>query len=293
LTKDNINRPLVSIITPSYNQGKFIEETILSVKRQNYSEIEHIIVDGCSTDNTLDVIKNYDGEYNLRWISEKDNGQADAINKGFSMAEGNIVGWLNSDDIYFYKNSISSVVKTFNLFPDMGIIYGHAAKINQDSKLLRIKVVPEFNLHKLKMHNFIIQPSCFWRSDVCKNNLLDLSMDCSFDYEYWLRLGGKYKWRRINKVLSADRNHLDRKIIAELDKSILETRQLRTKMGIRPNLISVIKRKIGSFLARLKGLFFIFNIYYQKDSVFTLKLSKKNIYKLIKTQLLKKERDLL
>ena len=90
--------PLVSIITPSYNQGRFIRQTIESVLNQKYPNIEYIIVDGGSSDNTLEIIKEYEGK--IKWISEKDNGQSDAINKGFSMANGEIIAWLNSDDIY-------------------------------------------------------------------------------------------------------------------------------------------------------------------------------------------------
>ena len=139
------NKPLVSIITPSYNHGRFIEETILSVKNQDYPNIEHIIVDGGSTDNTVEILGKYEGSYNMRWTCEKDNGQSDAVNKGFAKAKGKIVGWLNSDDLYFYKNSISTVVCEFNAQPDVEIMYGHAAKINHENRLLRVKVVPEFN----------------------------------------------------------------------------------------------------------------------------------------------------
>lgn len=92
--------PLVSIVTPSFNQGRFIEETILSVKNQNYPHIEHLIIDGGSTDETLDVIRRYEGTYNLRWVSEPDEGQADALNKGFRLARGEVLGWLNADDTY-------------------------------------------------------------------------------------------------------------------------------------------------------------------------------------------------
>ena len=96
-------KPLVSIITPSYNQGKYIRQTIESVLSQDYVNIEYIIVDGCSTDNTLDIIREYKGK--LTYISEKDNGQSDAINKGFKMAKGDIVAWLNSDDVYVRAES--------------------------------------------------------------------------------------------------------------------------------------------------------------------------------------------
>ena len=102
--------PLVSIVTPSYNQGKFIEDTILSVKNQSYPNIEHIVVDAGSTDGTLKILRKYEKEYNLKWVSEPDEGQSDAVNKGFEMAKGEIVDWINSDDVYFDTMTISYVV---------------------------------------------------------------------------------------------------------------------------------------------------------------------------------------
>lgn len=108
------NTPLVSIITPSFNQGRYIEQNILSIINQNYPLIEHIIVDGGSTDETIDILKKHESSYNLRWISESDEGQADAVNKGFNMAHGEIIGWLNSDDVYYDITTISRIVDAFN-----------------------------------------------------------------------------------------------------------------------------------------------------------------------------------
>jgi glycosyltransferase involved in cell wall biosynthesis len=117
--------PLVSIVTPSYNQGQFIEETTLSVKNQDYPNIEHIVVYGGSTDEILEILKRYEGTYNLRWISEPDEGHADAVNKGFAMAKGEIISWLNSDDVYFDKGTISSVMEAFQRHSEADIVYGN------------------------------------------------------------------------------------------------------------------------------------------------------------------------
>ena len=121
--------PLVSVVTPSYNKGAFIEETILSVKNQTYPRIEHIIIDGGSTDNTIDVIKKYEGTYNMHWVSEPDNGQSDAVNKGWRMARGEILGWLNSDDTYM-PWAVETAVKFLTGHPNVSVVYGNCNIIN-------------------------------------------------------------------------------------------------------------------------------------------------------------------
>ncbi|MEC4686370.1 MAG: glycosyltransferase family 2 protein [Nitrospirota bacterium] len=112
----------VSIITPSYNQGQFIEETILSVKNQDYPNIEHIVIDGGSTDGTLDILKKYDKD--IIWLSEPDNGQTHAINKGLRMATGEIIAWVNSDDLLL-PHAVSAIEKAFTSNIDAGFIYGN------------------------------------------------------------------------------------------------------------------------------------------------------------------------
>src|SRR4030042_1306962 len=117
----NDEDPLVPIVPPSLNKGRFIEETILSIKNQTYPRIEHIVIDGGSTDETLDILKKYSNS--LIWISEPDKGQSDAINKGWRMAKGDILGWLNADDTYM-PWAVETAVRFFAENPDVGMVYG-------------------------------------------------------------------------------------------------------------------------------------------------------------------------
>ena len=139
--------PKISVITPSYNQGNFIEETIRSVILQNYPNLELIIIDGGSTDNTIEILNKYDLWISY-WVSEKDNGQSNAINKGLKIATGQLIGWQNSDDIYF-PNAFYEIVKAFNKDRKSSIYFGHQAKINYKSNITHINYFVPFKLFHL------------------------------------------------------------------------------------------------------------------------------------------------
>ncbi len=217
------DKPLVSIVTPSYNQGKFIEDTLLSVKNQDYSNIEHIVVDGGSTDNTLKILKKYEGTYNLRWISEADKGQSNAVNKGFKIVKGDIVGWINSDDGYFDISTISSVVKYFDKHPGVNVIYGNAAEIDENNLISGIINARKFNYNYLRKTCFLIQPAVFFRRSVIENFKLNEKLEFAMDYDFWLRISKKNKFKYMNRILAVDRNQQNRKTIAGSDDMLKES----------------------------------------------------------------------
>ena len=223
---------MVSIITPSYNQCRFIEDNILSVKEQDYPSIEHIIIDGNSTDGTIDILEKYEGTYNMRWISEPDKGQSHALNKGFSIAQGEIIGWLNSDDIYLHTHVSSSIAEFFNSHPNADIIYGDFLVIDSENKLIELTLLPEFSRKLLLIGNYFSQPSVFMRATVVRDNKLAENLHFGMDYEYWLRLSSLYNFQHISLIASGFRCHSEAKTSVQRDRMKAEVKQIREGFGV-------------------------------------------------------------
>ena len=184
----NANSPLVSIIIPSYNQAHFLEFTIQSVLEQDYPNIEIIVVDGGSTDGSLDIIKRYADRFTW-WVSEKDKGHADALNKGFARAKGGILAWLNSDDTY-YPGAIADAVRVLQENPDVGMVYADADLTDENGKIIGRFASRQTDYKKLlRASVHIPQATTFFRADLYRQvGPLSLSLFFAFDYDLWVRL---------------------------------------------------------------------------------------------------------
>lgn len=214
--------PKISIVTPSYNQAKFIEIAIQSVINQNYPNFEHIIFDNCSTDGTIDILKKYP---HLIWTSEPDYGQSDALNKGFKKAVGEVIGWLNSDDSYL-PNCFYSIVKILKESPESDVIYGDYRWVDKNGDLIKLRREIGFNLFMFKYLHFTYIPSSaiFFKNKIFKEgNFLNSAYHLSMDYELFLRIALKgYRFTHVKSFLADFRWHPESKSTLHSKKQFRE-----------------------------------------------------------------------
>lgn len=208
--------PKISIVTPSFNQAQYLEETILSVINQNYPNLEYIIIDGGSTDNSVEIIKKYE-KHLAYWVSEPDNGQSHALNKGFLRASGDIFAWINSDD-YYTANAFKDVIMAFTKY-GADIINGDCKVIDNDE--VKMLVRPgEITLDRLLRYwvpsSVPPQPSIFFKREVWnKCGPLNTKLHFAMDYDLWLNAAMHYKFNYINCTLSAYRFHEESKSVKD------------------------------------------------------------------------------
>ncbi len=221
----------VSIVTPSYQQCSFIERTLQSVARQRHPELEHIVIDGGSTDGTREILERWSDR--IIWRSECDRGQTFAINAGLARATGDILGYLNSDDV-LYDGAIEEVARTFDDDPSADVVYGRADLIDANDRILAEYPTEEWSIERLKEVCFLCQPAVFFRRRVLELGTFDPAFDHCMDYEYWLRLALEgARFVHVSRKLAASRVHPG-------------TKTVRATETVHREINDMLKKHVGS-----------------------------------------------
>jgi len=240
----------ISIITPSFNQVEFIEHTIRSIFAQDYPELEYIIVDGGSTDGSVDVIRKYADRLTW-WVSEPDKGQADAINKGFRRASGDIVAWLNSDDMYA-PGVFSDVNAVFEANRDIGMVYGKAVSFDHDGSPLNELQIGDWSLKDLVTFHIICQPAVFMRRSVLEQaGYLDDGYHMMLDHHLWLRIAQRTKIHHVPRLWAFARHHAEAKNVSQAPKFGEEAFKILEWMTTQPDLAAIVAANHRTVMARI------------------------------------------
>lgn len=245
-------KPRVSVLTPSYNQARWLKDNIQSVARQSYRNLEHIVMDGASGDGSAGILKASERP-SLTWRSEPDVGQASAINKAFAESRGDIIGWLNSDDAYFRSDAVEQAVALFERLPAVAVVYGHAVLADAAGRILHTMWVPPHDYRLLRRHDYIVQPAAFIRRTALSDHIVNETFDYMVDYELWLRLGAAHPFARLGTIVAIDRHHADRKSFARLDLAAADDRRLAEMYGIERRRAWQPLRKALKVAIRLAG----------------------------------------
>lgn len=220
----------ISIVTPALNQGEFIEQTILSVMQQNHGDVEHLVMDGGSTDNTLAILRKY---AHLKWTSERDAGQADAINRGFSLTSGDVLAWLNSDDFY-EKNVFGDVAQYFKSHPDCMVLYGDITYVDRTGKSIVSQTGGTLSYNSLtRFPDLLRQPSFFWRRAALESaGGLNKRLRLVMDLDFFLRLGRLFPFHYLAKNFSYYRTYPETKTNSQLGRQAIEIYRVFRRQGI-------------------------------------------------------------
>ena len=256
---DGNSQPLISIITPSYNQAAYLEATIQSVLQQDYPNIEYLVIDGGSDDGSREIIQGY-AEHLAYWVSEPDEGQADAINKGFARAKGKYIAWLNSDDVY-RPGAVSRAVEILETDAELGLVYGQLDSIDPQGAVFNTISYQQYELEDLLAFRIIGQPSVFMRRAVCeKADPLDLSYKYLLDHHLWIRMAQHGKMAYVPEVWAAARHHEAAKNVAQAAGFGAEVYRILDWAQGQSELAGIIgpnERKVWAGAYRLDGRYLL------------------------------------
>jgi len=226
-------KPLVTVVTPTYNMGRFLDETIQSVLSQDYPKIEYIVMDGGSKDGTLDVLRKYEGQ--IQYRSERDRGQAEAINKGFALSTGEIFAFLNADDTYL-PGAVSTAVKQLLANKSVGVVYGDGYYVSEDGSMIGPYPTKPYDYDLLNRNCFICQPAAFmWRSAFESAGLMNQELQIALDYDLWIRIANLRPLMKIDGYLATSRMYRDNKTVSRRRQVYEEIiRVVKTHYGFVP-----------------------------------------------------------
>ena len=247
-------RPLVSILTPSFNQGRWLGDALTSVARQTYGRIEHIVVDGGSTDASVSLLDSAESGP-VDWSSGPDRGQSHALNIAFARSNGEFIGWVNSDDAYCDTRAVAWAVDAFEHHPAVDVVFGSALLVDADNRVRLLIRVSRFSRKRLEAVNFVVQPAVFVRRTAIERigRFVDEDLQFVMDRDLWFRLiEHNAAFHRLDRIIAIDRWHGTRKVAQP--KYQLEAAAYDTARGIRPSPWSRARAAWVRADARLGGL---------------------------------------
>jgi GT2 family glycosyltransferase len=243
--------PKISIVTPSYAQGHYLERTLYSVVAQNYPALEYVVQDGGSTDETVEILRRYEGSLS-RWASEPDQGQGDAINRGFAQTSGEIMAYLNSDDLLL-PGALAYVAKYFASHPEVDVVYGQRVMIDEHDRQIGSWVLPRHDDEELAMLDFVPQETLFWRRQIWEEagGQIDPELSFAIDWDLLLRLREQgARMVRLPRFLGAFRVHEEQKTAIWNDRCLIECDALRRRVHGRAISHDEAVARVAPYLRR-------------------------------------------